>query len=137
LPPLAQALARFREKAGLNPLNVQTASETEGQKHGQAFYVNNTTVRRYEKGGKPSPQKLLTLARIYGVPISEFFKAIGATDSEICGHELTLEEKECLEMLRSENADYFRKLKIVLEMKNETLRNAVLMAIDGALSTMK
>ena len=32
----------------------------------------------------PSPPKLLTLARIYGTPVGEFFRALGASDEEIC-----------------------------------------------------
>jgi len=128
----------MRIASGHTGASASQFSKELAQKLGKNFAISGGTISRYESGEFfPTIPRLLSLARAYDVPISEFFKAIGATDSEICGHELTLEEKECLEMLRSDNADWFRKLKKVLELENEALRDAVLMAIDGALSTVK
>ncbi len=87
-PNLLEKFRKFliscRQKADHNHLSVQKASESGRKSYGPAFYISNTTVRRYEEGGMPSPPKLLTLARIYGTPVGEFFRALGASDEEIC-----------------------------------------------------
>ncbi len=77
-------LIESRNKVDHNHLSVQKESESQRDAYGPAFYIHNTTVRKYELGGMPSPPKLLTLARIYRTPVGEFFRALGASDEEIC-----------------------------------------------------
>ena len=96
-------LIESRNKVGHNHLSVQKKSESHREAYGPAFYIHNTTVRKYELGGMPSPPKLLTLARIYGTPVGEFFRALGASDEEICSCSKKLpqndEERELAESL--------------------------------------
>ena len=51
----------------------------------------------------PITPKLLTLARIYRTPVGEFFRALGASDEEICSCSKKLpqndEERELAESL--------------------------------------
>ncbi len=84
LEKFREFLVSCRKRADHNYLSVQKESESHKDSYGPAFYISNTTVRRYEEGGMPSPPKLLTLARIYGTPVGEFYRALGASDEEIC-----------------------------------------------------
>ncbi len=96
-------LVSCRKVSNHTYLSVQKESESQKKSYGPAFYMNNTTVRRYELGGMPSPPKLLTLARIYRTPVGEFFRALGASDEEICSCSKKLpqndEERELAESL--------------------------------------
>ncbi len=96
-------LIESRNKVAHNHLSVQKESKSHKESYGRAFYIHNTTVRKYEKGGMPSPTKLLTLARIYRTPVGEFFRALGASDEEICSCSKKLpqndEERELAERL--------------------------------------
>ena len=98
-------LIESRNKVDHNHLSVQKESESHREAYGPAFYIHNTTVRKYELGGMPSPPKLLTLARIYRTPVGEFFRALGASDEEICSCSKKLpqndEERELAESLFS------------------------------------
>ena len=119
-----------REKAGYNHLSVQKASEDEKKRLGSAFYVSNTTVRSYEEGSLPSPPKLLTLARLYKVPIGEFFRALGASDEEICSCSRQLPQ-------RKEEARLIESLLKVLREGDEAGVSVVKAAIRAAMKLLK
>ena len=103
LEKFREFLVEARRKADQNHRSVQKASGSFRTAYGPAFYIHNTSVRKYEQGGMPSPPKLLTLARIYRTPVGEFFRALGASDEEICSCSKKLpqndEERELAESL--------------------------------------
>ncbi len=84
--------------------------EEMGKNLDPAFYVDNTTVPRYEAGTLPTFPKILTLAKAYGVPVSRFYRAIGGTDAEICGHTLTSQQQAVVDQLNTDNGEYLLKL---------------------------
>ena len=94
LEKFREFLVSCRKRADHSYLSVQKESESHKESNGPAFYMNNTTVGRYERGGMPSPPKLLTLARIYRTPVGEFFRALGASDEEICSCSKKLPEND-------------------------------------------
>ena len=123
-------LVEARKKANHNHLSVQKASELEKKHSGAAFYVSNTTVRHYEEGGLPSPPKLLTLARIYKVPVGEFFRPLGASDEEICACSRRLPQNK-------EEQRLIASLLKILREGDEVGVSAVKSAIRAALQLRK
>lgn len=113
---LGKVLLKSRENSGHNRLSVEHFSRQEAARRGEEFFVHNTSLLKYERGGWPSPPKLLTLCRAYGAPLGKFFKAIGARDNEICGHAVSKQEQELVDYLREPGrANLHWKLRAVLE----------------------
>ena len=83
-----QFLVKARSKTDDTMLSVEVFSERYAKKLGKEFNVNNSTVSRYERGSMPSPPKLLTLARAYGIPVGKFFEALGGSELEVYGRKL-------------------------------------------------
>ncbi len=123
---LAHELVRCRESSGHNRLSVEHFSRGEALERGEEFFVHNTSLLKYEKGGWPSPPKLLTMARAYGVPVSRFLKALGAGDEEICGHVVKPGEDRLFEALRDPVAsELYGKLQALLDSPCEESRAAL------------
>ncbi len=127
LEKFREFLVSCRKRADHNYLSVQKESESHKESYGPAFYMNNTTVGRYERGGMPSPPKLLTLARIYGTPVGEFFRALGASDEEICECHKTLpantQERQIV-------TDLLEVVRTGDNLAIETVKGAIAMAIQ-------
>ncbi len=119
-------LVEARKKADQNHRSVQKASWSFRTAYGPAFYIHNTTVRKYEQGGMPSPPKLLTLARIYGTPVGEFVRALGAFDEEICSCSKKLPQND-------EERELAESLFWILRKGNQIGIDAVKAAIRAAL----
>ncbi len=120
-------LIESRKRVGHNHLSVQKESKSHKENYGRAFYIHNTTVRKYEKGGMPSPPKLLTLARIYGTPVGEFFRALGASDEEICECHKTLPANT---QERRIVTDLFEVVRTGDKLAVETVKGAIALAIQ-------
>ncbi len=121
---LSKVLKEKREACGLSPTNVGKATEN----YERDFRVSQPFLWDIERKSKvPSPFKLLTLVRLYKTTLAEIYKAIGASDEEICECHKTLpantQERqivtELLEVVRAGD-----KLAI------ETVRGAIAMAIQ-------
>ena len=121
---LSKVLTEKREACGLSPTNVGKATEN----YERDFRVSQPFLWDIERKSKvPSPFKLLTLVRLYKTTLGEIYKAIGASDEEICECHKTLpantQERqivtELLEVVRAGD-----KLAI------ETVRGAIAMAIQ-------
>jgi len=121
---LSKVLKEKREACGLSPTNVGKATEN----YERDFRVSQPFLWDIERKSKvPSPFKLLTLVRLYKTTLGEIYKAIGASDEEICECHKTLpantQERqivtELLEVVRAGD-----KLAI------ETVRGAIAMAIQ-------
>ncbi len=130
----SELLERFREflvscrkRSDHTYLSVQKESESHKESYGPTFYMNNTTVRRYERGGMPSPPKLLTLARVYRTPVGGFFRALGASDEEICECHKTLpantQERQIV-------TDLLEVVRTSDKLAIETVKGAIAMAIQ-------
>jgi hypothetical protein len=126
LDKFCEFLVEARRKADQNHRSVQKASVSFKTAYGPAFYVHNTTVRKYELGGMPSPPKLLTLARIYRTPVGEFFRALGASDEEICQCHKTLpvdtQERQIV-------TDVLEVVRTGDKLAIETVRGAIALAL--------
>jgi len=82
---LSSVLKRLRQERGLSTVDIdrQTKDMPEEYRVSQAF------AWQIENGSVPSPYKLLSLARVYGVTVGEIFQqALGAAECEICDHKL-------------------------------------------------
>ncbi len=121
---LSKVLMEKREACGLSPTNVGKATEN----YERDFRVSQPFLWDIERKSKvPSPFKLLTLVRLYKTTLGEIYKAIGASDEEICECHKTLpantQERqivtELLEVVRAGD-----KLAI------ETVKGAIAMAIQ-------
>ncbi len=121
---LSKVLTEKREACGLSPTNVGKATEN----YERDFRVSQPFLWDIERKSKvPSPFKLLTLVRLYKTTLGEIYKAIGASDEEICDCHKTLPANtkerrivtELLEVVRGGD-----KLAI------ETVRGAIAMAIQ-------
>jgi transcriptional regulator with XRE-family HTH domain len=119
-------LIESRKRTDHNHLSVQKESKSHEENYGRAFYVHNTTIRKYEQGGMPSPPKLLTLARIYGTPVGEFFRALGASDEEICECHKTLPANT---QERQTVTDVLEVLRTGDKLAIETVRGAIALAL--------
>ena len=121
---LSKVLKKKREACGLSATNVGKATEN----YERDFRVSQPFLWDIERKSKvPSPFKLLTLVRLYKTTLGEIYKAIGASDEEICECHKTLPANtkerrivtELLEVVRGGD-----KLAI------ETVRGAIAMAIQ-------
>ncbi len=129
---LAKELIRCREASGHNRLSVEHFSRAEAARRGDEFFVHNTSLLKYEKGAWPSPPKLITLARAYGVPIARFFKAIGVDDREVCGHVVSHEQAQLLKLFQDpDSLDLHGKLQALIDSGGAEL-GAVLSVIEMA-----
>ena len=52
---LGRELLRSREQSGHNRLSVEHFSRQEAAERGEEFFVHNTSLLKYERGGWPSP----------------------------------------------------------------------------------
>jgi len=76
---LSRFLRKVRKETNLSTADVaQLTCQLD-----EPFRISGGFLSQIENGATPSPYKLLTLARIYDVPIIEFFRAMGATDKEL------------------------------------------------------
>ncbi len=83
-----RSLATFCRKRRLEVGKTEQEIERFSEPYGKDFYISHSTVSRIETQGLfPSLPKLLTLARFYDVSITDFFRVIGARESEL--HEVT------------------------------------------------
>jgi len=90
--------------------------------------VHNSSVSLMESTGQvPSFLKLWTMANAYGVPVADFFRALGATDAEICGHQFTPEEQAFIDLLKKDpdQATLHHRLRQVLEHGTEEEKKAI------------
>lgn len=77
---LGSFLRRRREEIGLTAKEVEKRS----QHFPRAFRLSQSYLSEIENRGKmPSPLRLLTLARLYGITIAEIYQVLGADDTEI------------------------------------------------------
>ncbi len=121
---LSKVLKEKREACGLSPTNVGKATEN----YETDFRVSQPFLWDIERKSKvPSPFKLLTLVRLYKTTLGEIYKAIGASDEEIC---------ECHKRLPA-NTQERRIVTDLLEVVRagdklalETVRGAIAMAIQ-------
>lgn len=122
----AEELVRCRENSDHNRLSVEHFSRGEAALRGEEFFVHNTSLLKYEKGGWPSPPKMLTMARAYGVPVARFLKALGAEDSDICGHVVSPSQERLFESLRDPAAsELYAKLQALIDSPSEESRAAL------------
>ncbi len=121
---LARVLKEKRQTSGLSPTDVGNVTRN----FEKNFRVSQSFLWSIEhKSRVPSPFKLLTLVRLYKTTLGEIYKAIGASDEEICECHKTLpaniQERrivtDLLEVVRTGD-----KLAI------ETVRGAIAMAIQ-------
>jgi len=76
---LSKFLRKSRKQTNLSTADVaQLTSQLS-----EEFRISSGFLSQIEHGATPSVYKLLTLSRLYKVPIIEFFRAIGATEEEI------------------------------------------------------
>ncbi len=121
---LSKVLKEKREACGLSPTNVGKTTEN----YERDFRVSQPFLWDIERKSKvPSPFKLLTLVRLYKTTLGEIYKAIGASDEEIC---------ECYKTLPA-NTQERRIVTDLLEVVRagdklaiETVRGAIAMAIQ-------
>ncbi|HSR68988.1 MAG TPA: helix-turn-helix transcriptional regulator [Acidobacteriota bacterium] len=74
---LGSYLRLRREEAGLTAWQVAKSS----QSFDKAHRISQSYLSEIENNGKmPSPLKLLTLARLYGITLAEIFQVLGASD---------------------------------------------------------
>ncbi len=84
---LARVLKEKRQTSGLSPTDVGNVTRNSEKN----FRVSQSFLWSIEhKSRVPSPFKLLTLVRLYKTTPGEIYKAIGASDEEICECHITL-----------------------------------------------
>lgn len=77
---LGSFLRRCREEAKMTAEQVARSS----QGFDKSFRISQSFLSEIENSGKmPSPLKLLTLSRLYGITIGEIYEVLGATPAEI------------------------------------------------------
>ncbi len=121
---LSKVLTEKREACGLSPTNVGKATEN----YERDFRVSQPFLWDIERKSKvPSPFKLLTLVRLYKTTLGEIYKAIGASDEEICECHKTLpaNTKE-----RRIVTDLLKVVRAGDKLAIETVRGAIAMAIQ-------
>jgi len=120
---LSKVLMEKREACGLSPTNVGKATED----YERDFRVSQPFVWDIERKSKvPSPFKLLTLVRLYKTTLGEIYKAIGASDEEICSCSKKLPEND-------EERELSESLFWILRKGNQSGIDAVKAAIRAAL----
>ena len=121
---LSKVLKEKREACGLSPTNVGKATEN----YERDFRVSQPFLWDIERKSKvPSPFKLLTLVRLYKTTLGEIYKAIGASDEEICECHKTLpantQERQIV-------TDLLEVVRTSDKLAIETVRGAIAMAIQ-------
>ena len=121
---LSKVLMEKREACGLSPTNVGKATEN----YERDFRVSQPFLWDIERKSKvPSPFKLLTLVRLYKTTLGEIYKAIGASDEEICECHKTLpantQERQIV-------TDLLEVVRAGDKLAIETVRGAIAMAIQ-------
>ncbi len=121
---LSKVLKEKREACGLSPTNVGKATEN----YERDFRVSQPFLWDIERKSKvPSPFKLLTLVRLYKTTLGEIYKAIGASDEEICECHKTLPANT---QERRIVTDLFEVVRTGDKLAIETVRGAIAMAIQ-------
>ncbi len=83
----ASFLKSLRAKSEDKGISVEKSAQEQAEQLGKEFGFDQTTLSRYENAKSwPTMPKLLTLARVYGVPIAALFEALGAKPKELCRH---------------------------------------------------
>ncbi len=121
---LSKVLTEKREACGLSPTNVGKATEN----YERDFRVSQPFLWDIERKSKvPSPFKLLTLVRLYKTTLGEIYKAIGASDEEICECHKTLpantQERQIV-------TDLLEVVRTGDKLAIETVKGAIAMAIQ-------
>ncbi len=121
---LSKVLTEKREVCGLSPTNVGKATEN----YERDFRVSQPFLWDIERKSKvPSPFKLLTLVRLYKTTLGEIYKAIGASDEEICECHKTLPANT---QERRIVTDLFEVVRTGDKLAVETVKGAIAMAIQ-------
>ena len=121
---LSKVLTEKREACGLSPTNVGKATEN----YERDFRVSQPFLWDIERKSKvPSPFKLLTLVRLYKTTLGEIYKAIGASDEEICECHKTLPANT---QERRIVTDLLEVVRAGDKLAIETVRGALAMAIQ-------
>ena len=121
---LSKVLTEKREACGLSPTNVGKATEN----YERDFRVSQPFLWDIERKSKvPSPFKLLTLVRLYKTTLGEIYKAIGASDEEICECHKTLPANT---QERRIVTDLLEVVRTGDKLAIETVRGAIAMAIQ-------
>ncbi len=121
---LARVLKEKRQTSGLSPTDVGNVT----RKSEKNFRVSQSFLWAIEhKSRVPSLFKLLTLVRLYKTTLGEIYKAIGASDEEIC---------ECYKTLPANTrerrivTDLLEVVRAGDKLAIETVRGAIAMAIQ-------
>ena len=121
---LSKVLTEKREACGLSPTNVGKATEN----YERDFRVSQPFLWDIERKSKvPSPFKLLTLVRLYKTTLGEIYKAIGASDEEICECHKTLPANT---QERRIVTDLLEVVRAGDKLAIETVKGAIAMAIQ-------
>ncbi len=121
---LSKVLTEKREACGLSPTNVGKATEN----YERDFRVSQPFLWDIERKSKvPSPFKLLTLVRLYKTTLGEIYKAIGASDEEICECHKTLPANT---QERRIVTDLLEVVRTGDKLAIETVKGAIAMAIQ-------
>ena len=121
---LSKVLKEKREACGLSPTNVGKATEN----YERDFRVSQPFLWDIERKSKvPSPFKLLTLVRLYKTTLGEIYKAIGASDEEICECHKTLPANT---QERRIVTDLLQVVRAGDKLAIETVKGAIAMAIQ-------
>jgi len=121
---LSKVLKEKREACGLSPTNVGKATEN----YERDFRVSQPFLWDIERKSKvPSPFKLLTLVRLYKTTLGEIYKAIGASDEEICECHKTLPANT---QERRIVTDLLEVVRTGDKLAIETVKGAIAMAIQ-------
>jgi transcriptional regulator with XRE-family HTH domain len=109
---LSRYLKTKRLALGLSTTDVETLTKGGPPE----FKISQGFIWQIERGAVPSPYKLLSLARVYGVTLSEVYRHLGAQESEICGHSdgSTVRLK-----VPPENVSFFEMLNYILSSDGE------------------
>ncbi len=121
---LSKVLKEKREACGLSPTNVGKATEN----YERDFRVSQPFLWDIERKSKvPSPFKLLTLVRLYKTTLGEIYKAIGASDEEICECHKTLPANT---RERQMVTDLLEVVRTGDKLAIETVKGAIAMALQ-------
>ncbi len=121
---LSKVLKEKRGACGLSPTNVGKATEN----YERDFRVSQPFLWDIERKSKvPSPFKLLTLVRLYKTTLGEIYKAIGASDEEICECHKTLPANT---RERQIVTDLFEVVRTGDKLAVETVKGAIALAIQ-------
>ena len=119
---------KLREKSGHTVLSLASFSERLGSSE---FQFTHSTVSRWENGEFiPSATRLLAMAKGCVTPLSEYYRALGATDTEICGHTLTPQQQAVVDQLHSADGEYLLKVRWLLAEGRENQKQLIRSMLD-------